>query len=554
MSRPLKVKYYILIIALVLLIPVLLGFRYYARWFSEQVYAQVASETSATLDVYLTAIKDQFRNADQFLHMGGWSVPVQTLDRDTCKEELQSMGRELLDNNNALSCVVFCSDVMDLQECYMSNTGSLPSESVECLLDIAGGENAGNVGWSLIWAGDKPFLERLLVQDDVACMVAVNMEAVGQRALSEYNMNSVVLFVKNGVPINDPYWARRYTQEDVKARSGYYLIGEGTGEYIAVTSRFLSMTAVYASRNNITDFALMSTIVYAAVIVLAFLICGIVMHYSMFVPLRKLEKVMGQIRDGDLQARPGRYVTAEFAGVNETFNQMIGSIQQLKIEKYEQEVRSARLEMDALRLQIRPHFYLNCLKNLYGLSQMKNHALLQESILYLSNHLRFTFELKRDKVTLQEELAMCENYFMLQGIGQETPPEISLSVDAILMEFIVPPVSILTLTENSFKHAGRVDAPVRMSVTAQQYAMEDATVVSIRVADNGPGFDPELLKNLNMNLDEMLEGSCTGLRNVVRRFELLYGKDFSIAFFNCEGATIELTILRRGEWDETADC
>lgn len=556
MRKPLKVKYYILMAAALLLAVTLTLFGIFSVHYSRKIDAQIASEVSSTLEVYLSSVKDQFKNADKFLYADFPKLREEIGGAGEDTDLLRQEATKFFDGNQVLSCLIFYGEETGLRESFASGGSSLSAESVDKLLDEAlrrsGQSMGGGMGWSFANVDGTNFLEQSVTVEGVTCVCAVSLDYMGQQALSEYLMKNPVIFIKNGEPLNGAYWVRNYSAGDVTEREDYYILDNGSARLIAVTGQFLNMTVAYASQTRVGNYGLFSTAMFAGVIVLSFLLCGAAIYFTVLKPLRELEGVMARIRDGDMEARSGSFVSAELQHVNETFNQMITSITTLKIEKYEQQMLSAKLEMDALRLQIRPHFYLNCMKNLYGLSQMGRYDQLQESIICLSNHLRFTFDLKRNSVTLQEELAMCENYVNLQGIGQEQTPELRLSVDSSLMSFTVPPVSLLTLTENCFKHAAGTDRPMVITVTVQQYAMDGNRVVSIRLADNGPGFDQELLGKLNRDPDS-ISSSSTGLRNVVRRFQLMYGEDFSIAFFNSGGAAIEMTIQQRGERNEASD-
>lgn len=57
----------------------------------------------------------------------------------------------------------------------------------------------------------------------------------------------------------------------------------------------------------------------------------------------------------------------EFAELTETFNYMIGQIHDLKLQIYEEKLNQAYAELQYLTLQIKPHFFLNCLNLIYSL-------------------------------------------------------------------------------------------------------------------------------------------------------------------------------------------
>ena len=51
----------------------------------------------------------------------------------------------------------------------------------------------------------------------------------------------------------------------------------------------------------------------------------------------------------------------ELEQIDDKFRNMIHQIRRLKITLYEQELEKQKIEMDYLKIQIRPHFYMNCL-------------------------------------------------------------------------------------------------------------------------------------------------------------------------------------------------
>ena len=53
------------------------------------------------------------------------------------------------------------------------------------------------------------------------------------------------------------------------------------------------------------------------------------------------------------------------------------------IDQYEKEIEARRNEMTALKLQIRPHFVLNCMKSVYALVQTGLREDAQQLILLL---------------------------------------------------------------------------------------------------------------------------------------------------------------------------
>lgn len=106
----------------------------------------------------------------------------------------------------------------------------------------------------------------------------------------------------------------------------------------------------------------------------------------------------------------------------------------------------------------------------------------------------------------------------------------------------LPAMTLLTLAENSVKHATRPGRPLTVQITAKSLSMEGEKLVNITVRDNGDGFPEEVMKELNSG-KQMATGHY-GLTNVQRRCVLLFGPDFAMTFTNAAagGAVVEMYI------------
>lgn len=260
-------------------------------------------------------------------------------------------------------------------------------------------------------------------------------------------------------------------------------------------------------------------------------------------PLDALVGTMRRISAGDLSVRADwNPVNLELQQVKEAFNVMLNEIETLKNEQYEQKLDAERQEMVALKMQIRPHFFLNNLKLIYALAETGQTQQIQRMILLLSKHLRYVMDYKRETTSLRDETNFCQNYMEMTGIGQKFPPFCRVTVSLDLQEMQLPAMTLLTLAENSVKHATRPDRPLTVQITAKSLPMEGEKLVNITVRDNGDGFPEKVMKELNSG--KQVATGHYGLTNVQRRCALLFGPDFAMTFTNAAagGAVVEMYI------------
>jgi sensor histidine kinase YesM len=179
--------------------------------------------------------------------------------------------------------------------------------------------------------------------------------------------------------------------------------------------------------------------------------------------------------------------------------------QQLKIEKKE-------AELNYLKSQTNPHFLFNTLNNIYSLARDKS-DLAPESILRLSKILRFMlYETGGAYIAIEQELKIISDYIALEKLRYDDSLRINFNHDIEDMKQALPPLLLIPLVENAFKHG--------VSETRSQPFVDIHLSVSKRqltfVVKNSAETIPETVKE---NI---------GLSNLRRQLELLF-TDFNLS-------------------------
>ena len=266
-----------------------------------------------------------------------------------------------------------------------------------------------------------------------------------------------------------------------------------------------------------------------------------------FRPVDALVDTMNTIREGNMEIRADEtWGGTEFFEVNNTFNSMISQIRDLKIETYEKELKLRQTQLDYFQIQIRPHFYVNCLKSIYGMLEERRYEDTKSSIIFLSRHLRYMLKGASMIVSVAEELQYVRNYMDLQHISMAYPPDCKIEVDEALAERKIPAISILSFVENSIKYGTRQNQPLKITIQIQSMASEDGDYMNIHISDNGVGFDEEQLKCLNAYETPENNGRSIGIYNVIARFFLYFGQDNVLfGFSNMDGAHVDIFIKEK---------
>lgn len=282
---------------------------------------------------------------------------------------------------------------------------------------------------------------------------------------------------------------------------------------------------------------------------------------SVIQPLDALESTIADIRSGNLDAEAAPSNIAEFQDVSVTFNQMMKQIRKLRIEAYEKEIETQKAQLQYLQLQIRPHFYLNCLKGLYAVAQQHDVEKLQRIILSISSHLRYIFRDQLELVPIHQEVEHIRNYIDIQQLVSAYPPECRIDVPESLENFMIPPLSLSTFVENSIKHRGEEKPVIHVKVSLLDDG--DERFIDLVVQDNGPGYSEKMLHELSSEDQEeqmVYTTDHVGIRNIRQRFRLIYGKKVMFAFYNTPcGPVSEIVIPlsgknKGGSKDDSSDC
>jgi LytS/YehU family sensor histidine kinase len=212
------------------------------------------------------------------------------------------------------------------------------------------------------------------------------------------------------------------------------------------------------------------------------------------------------------------------------------------------EARLAQSELQALKMQLHPHFLFNTLNGIAGLVRDKKNSAAVEMIAGLSDLLRYTLDgAGRQEVTLREELEFLELYL---GIQQKRFPDrlrVEMTVEPTALEALVPNLILQPLVENAIRHGvSRRAAAGTVGVGASR----EGGMLRLRVYDDGPGLRRDARGDANA--DDSDEGAASGgigLSNTRARLRQLYGESQSFEVFDRAAGGVEATLLlpfRRG--------
>jgi two-component system, LytTR family, sensor kinase len=205
----------------------------------------------------------------------------------------------------------------------------------------------------------------------------------------------------------------------------------------------------------------------------------------------------------------------------------------LQMRSTKLESQLAKAQLDALKMQLHPHFLFNTLHAISAL--IEDHPKrARRMIARLGELLRSTLDISDwQTILLEKELALTRLYLEIEEERFQDKLRVETEVSGAEMDCQVPSLILQPLVENAIKHGitdGEKIAVIRIKTLHRNDKLH------IFVEDNGPGFAVG-------RMDEPESG--IGLSNIKARLEQIYGADHRMSVGKSDdlgGASVEISI------------
>ncbi len=170
--------------------------------------------------------------------------------------------------------------------------------------------------------------------------------------------------------------------------------------------------------------------------------------------------------------------------------------------------QNLQAEMDYLKYQINPHFFMNTLNNIHALIDIDADSA-KSAVIELSKMMRYVlYDSGHASTTLERDLQFLRNYIELMRIRYTDDVEIRIDTpEGLPLQAAIPPLLLIVFVENAFKHGVSSHRPSFIHISIGHAAGRvEATIANSRTPRtpaNKPGI---------------------GLENVRKRLTLIYGE------------------------------
>ena len=175
-------------------------------------------------------------------------------------------------------------------------------------------------------------------------------------------------------------------------------------------------------------------------------------------------------------------------------------------------------QLEYLRYQINPHFFMNTLNNIHALVDIDPEKA-KGTILELSKMMRFVlYEGNKQGVSLSKEIDFVRHYIALMQLRYTDKVRIDIDLPNEVPDRQIPPLILITFIENAFKHG-------------ISYQHESFIEVKVSVEKDELWFDCRNSKAEKPHQTNEEKGGV-GLANVRKRLNLLFGRNYILRIKN----------------------
>lgn len=186
---------------------------------------------------------------------------------------------------------------------------------------------------------------------------------------------------------------------------------------------------------------------------------------------------------------------------------------ELQVANARLETRLVRASLDALKMQLHPHFLFNTLNSITSLIRTGRTREAEDVVAGLGELLRRALEHRQEALdTLEHELEFLRRYFEIESIRFQDRLQVEYDIADECLTAQVPCLMLQPLVENAMKH-GISREPTARLLRISARREKDRLVLS--VYNDGP----------QLPRDELLGSSGIGVQNTRARLHMLYGDE-----------------------------
>ncbi|MCT4685958.1 sensor histidine kinase [Vallitalea sp.] len=227
--------------------------------------------------------------------------------------------------------------------------------------------------------------------------------------------------------------------------------------------------------------------------------------------------------DNETENLPG-----EIGEIGHVINEMARDIEELLENSIKITNEKKNFEIAMLQSQVNPHFLYNTLNSIHWMATLQKNTGICKLVDALTNLLKNMAKSFSDKVILEEELRLLDDYLTIQSIRYMESFEFVNNIDPSLYNKKIVKMTLQPLVENAIFHGIEPKGKFGTITLGSEIR---ANSMFITVTDDGIGMTDEEILRLSSGINENNKGSINGIGyyNVNLRLKLIYGDNYGLS-------------------------
>ena len=275
------------------------------------------------------------------------------------------------------------------------------------------------------------------------------------------------------------------------------------------------------------------------------------MMKSFYEPVDRVVSVMDDVSEGRLEKRIDlKSMDADSRKLAEGFNSMMNEIDGLMEQVKEEQHQMEQIRFNALQSQIKPHFLYNSLECIHWQAVADGNKEISVLVKALAQYYRICLSRGKEIIPLKQELEHIRSYLVIQNMRYDNIIELEDNIPEEFYFLQIPKMTLQPLIENSIYHGIRIKEGEKGKITLD--IRKEGKDVYLMIQDSGNGMSPEKIQEMNQSISQYDEKFGYGVRNVNKRIELMFGKEYGLHFSQNElgGLTVEIHLPLEGKTED----
>lgn len=224
------------------------------------------------------------------------------------------------------------------------------------------------------------------------------------------------------------------------------------------------------------------------------------------------------------------------------FQMRAARLRQQERQAVELRAQLSEARLEALRMQLRPHFLFNVLNTISGLME-QDPKTGQKIVRQLGDLLRRSLDTRGQReIPLRDEVEFVRSYLEIEQVRFRERLQTAIDMEPGALDCPVPPFILQPIVENAIRHG---IAPLPGGGRVEVKGVLHNGRLELQVRDNGAGLPPEMISPAGEESGPPTAG--IGIANTRARLQELYGDDHAFRLEPLPEGGLLVTLSLPGE-------